>query len=304
MTDWQKIIDQCNLFWQYPVSTEKQFYVQNNYFPEYLGFPWATVLDKNINLNEVENYIKQNIDPDIEYYTCCQHIRFRELESILFNLNVKKLYTPHKCIGEGRLGDIELLACPLFAVNYEDSTRNSVFKEKDLIEMKRPLLFSFMGGLQPGYLTDIRERIFKMNKKQDVFIENTGGWHFNNIVYTNLQNFEQEENVSIEHKGGTQRYNEVMMNSRFSLCPSGTGPNSIRFWESLAIGTIPVLFSDTLELPHHELWENSIVRVEENKISDLYDILEKITPEEETELKKNCIRIYNFFRFNYRGEKI
>ena len=283
MTDWQKIIDQCNLFWQYPVSTEKQFYVQNN---------------------EVENYIKQNIDPDIEYYTCCQHIRFRELESILFNLNVKKLYTPHKCIGEGRLGDIELLACPLFAVNYEDSTRNSVFKEKDLIEMKRPLLFSFMGGLQPGYLTDIRERIFKMNKKQDVFIENTGGWHFNNIVYTNLQNFEQEENVSIEHKGGTQRYNEVMMNSRFSLCPSGTGPNSIRFWESLAIGTIPVLFSDTLELPHHELWENSIVRVEENKISDLYDILEKITPEEETELKKNCIRIYNFFRFNYRGEKI
>lgn len=304
MTDWQKVINDIKLFWQYPVSTEKQFYIQNNFFVEYLGFPWATVLDKNINLHEIEKYLKQHIDPNVEYYTCCQHIRFRELKSILNNLNVKKLYTPHKCIGEDKLADIELLPCPLFAVNYEDSTRNIVFRGKDFSKIHRPLLFSFMGGLQPGYLTDIREKIFKMNKTEDVFIKNTGGWHFNNIVYTNLQNFKQEENLSIEHKNNTQKYNEILLNSRFSLCPSGTGPNSIRFWESLAIGTIPILLSDTLELPHHELWEDSIIRVEENDIDNLYNILENITPEQEAKLKKNCMIIYNFFRFNYCGEKI
>jgi hypothetical protein len=304
MPDWQKIIDSTAMFWQYPVCTEKQFYIQNNFFAEYLGFPWATVLDKHVNPAEVEHYLKKHIDPNVEYYTCCQHIRFRDLESVFSKLNIKKIYTPHKCTGEDKLGEIELIGCPLFAVNYEDPSRNEIFRSKDFLQIERPLLFSFMGGLQPGYLTDVRARIFKMHRKQNVFIKNTGGWHFNSLVYTDLQNFAQEKNISIEHKNGTQKYNDVLINSRFSLCPSGTGPNSIRFWESLAVGSIPVLLSDTLELPQHELWHESIVRVKENQVDDLYDILENISPEEEEKLKKNSIKMYNFFRFNYCGEKI
>jgi hypothetical protein len=304
MIDWQKLINESGLFWQYPVCTEKQFFIQNNFFAQYLGFPWATILDKHVDLVEVENFLKKHVDPNIEYFTCCQHIRFRELANLLSKLNVKKLYTPHKCIGENNLGDIKLLASPLFAVNYEDSTRNKIFKSKDFLNTERALLFSFMGALQPGYLTDIRDKIFKMHKKQNVFIKNTAGWHFNSLVYTDLQNFTQDENVSTEHINGTQKYNEVLINSRFSLCPSGTGPNSIRFWESLAVGTIPVLFSDTLELPPHDLWNEAIIRLKESQIDDLYSILENISPEEEKKLKKNCIKIYNFFRFNYCGEKI
>ncbi len=43
------IIDQFNLFWQYPVITEKTFSLERQSDPYYLGFPWATVIDKNIN---------------------------------------------------------------------------------------------------------------------------------------------------------------------------------------------------------------------------------------------------------------
>ena len=37
-----------NLFWQYPVITEKTFYEQNKYNFNYLGLPWATIIDKKI----------------------------------------------------------------------------------------------------------------------------------------------------------------------------------------------------------------------------------------------------------------
>ena len=90
-----------------------------------------------------------------------------------------------------------------------------------------------------------------------------------------------------------------MIDSRYSLCPSGSGPNSIRFWESLAYGSIPILLADTLELPKHELWEKAIIRIPEKDLETIPSILEKITSEEETEMRKNCITIYHHFRLNY-----
>jgi hypothetical protein len=51
----------------------------------------------------------------------------------------------------------------------------------------------------------------------------------------------------------------LLLDSRFTLCPSGSGPNYIRLWESLACGCIPVLLADTLDLPNHKLWDESIV---------------------------------------------
>ncbi len=50
------------------------------------------------------------------------------------------------------------------------------------------------------------------------------------------------------------------------MCPSGSGPNSIRLWESLGFGCIPVLLSDTLRLPGTtEEWDEAIVRVPETR---------------------------------------
>ena len=46
-----------NLFWQYPVITEKTFYDQNKDDPMYLGLPWATILDKRHDLKEIEDKV-------------------------------------------------------------------------------------------------------------------------------------------------------------------------------------------------------------------------------------------------------
>jgi hypothetical protein len=57
-----------------------------------------------------------------------------------------------------------------------------------------------------------------------------------------------------EHDQKTFRYNTILSDSVFSLCPLGAGPNTLRFWESIAVGSIPVIFSNDLGIFNvHEL---------------------------------------------------
>jgi hypothetical protein len=93
----------------------------------------------------------------------------------------------------------------------------------------------------------------------------------------------------------------MLIKSKFTLCPSGSGPNSIRFWEALACGSIPILLSDTLQLPYHELWDKAIVRIQENKLHLLNDNINKITEEEITDMKINCMKIYKDFQNQYKN---
>ena len=39
------LLAQLCLFWQYPVITEKEFYIQNKGDVNYIPFPWATIID-------------------------------------------------------------------------------------------------------------------------------------------------------------------------------------------------------------------------------------------------------------------
>jgi hypothetical protein len=47
----ETLLQKYTLFWQYPVITEKTFYLQHKHDSNYLGVPWATIIDKNIPLN-------------------------------------------------------------------------------------------------------------------------------------------------------------------------------------------------------------------------------------------------------------
>jgi hypothetical protein len=111
-----------------------------------------------------------------------------------------------------------------------------------------------MGGHQPNYLTNIRLNIFNMTHPSNCFVKNTGQWHFNDIVYSSKQNNTRTFTYDTPHINKTYEYNQIMLNSRYCLCPSGSGPNSIRFWEALGAGSIPILLADTLDLPHNIDW--------------------------------------------------
>ena len=55
------LLVQLGLFWQYPVITEKTFYEQNKGDPNYFPFPWATVIDKRINLQKLLEIFKKTM---------------------------------------------------------------------------------------------------------------------------------------------------------------------------------------------------------------------------------------------------
>ena len=300
----EELMNKYKLFWQYPVITEKTFYEQNKDNETYMGLPWATIIDKRYNLDIIYKLVKPYTHPNVNYYTCCQHISFRNLLPLFKSLNIHIVYTPHKILTENKLSDIQLRPCPLYAVNIEDDNRNAIFSKCDPLILNRKLLYSFQGAYHPSwYLTDIRKRIFEMKHPANCYVNHIGNWHFDNVVYNKLQNSEYTLNESDSDHKRTLKYNQLLLDSRYSLCPSGSGPNSIRFWESLAIGSIPILLADTLELPEHELWDDSIVRLPENKIEELPNVLSSISEEKEQEMRKNCMKLYEYYKNNYRNTK-
>lgn len=296
----EEIMKSSNLFWQYPVITEQEFYNQNKYDHLYCGLPWATLIDKQIDTNSIYKFFV-NFFKHENYYTCCQHIHFRKYIPLFKVLNIKDVYTPHKKIGEDEINGVRLHTCPLYAVNVEDESRNKEFIGVDFTTVERPILYSFIGGFQTNYISYIRPNLFKMNHPREAKVINTGEWHFNNIVYSAKQNKQRELNVDQKHLDNTSNYNINLLKSRFSLCPSGAGPNTIRFWESLAVGSIPVLLADTLELPSDIDWDNTIVHVNESDYLKLPEILLNITLEKENEMRKNCIKVYEKLKNNFKN---
>jgi len=293
------IIEKFKLFWQYPVITEKEFYQQNKHNDNYFGFPWATIIDKRYNLEVIYKILSQSIK-DKKYYTCVQHISFRKIIPLLKALNIKYIYTPHKVKGEDCIDTIQIKPCPLYAVNVEDKDRNKLFENVEFEKIERPLLYSFQGAYDNRwYLSNIRDKIFNMKHPKNCFINKIGHWHFEHVVYSKMQSNSYILNENDSDMDRTNKYNKLLLDSRYSLCPSGTGPNSIRFWESLAVGSIPVLLADTLELPAHELWNDAIVILLEKDIGQLNSILQNIDSVKEQNMRENCLKIYNDFRSNY-----
>lgn len=298
--DTEHILNETKLFWQYPVITEEEFYNQNKKKPNYFGFPWATIIDKRINTNDIFKYLINKVNKNVKYYTCCQHIYFRKLIPLFKVLGIYIVYTPHKIIGENEVNGVKLLPCPLYAVNYEDDTRNMEFKNIDFLTCTRKYLYSFMGGVQSGYLTNIRNNIFNMkHDNQSSIVINTGNWHFNSSVYSTKQNHNKDTNIDMNHIDRTKKYNELLLDSTFSLCPSGSGPNSIRFWESLACGSIPVLLADTLELPYDIDWDSAIIRVKEEDYLSIPETLAKIDSKRIESMRKKCLEVYDVLHNNF-----
>lgn len=301
----EELMKKNKLFWQYPVITEGEFFKQNRNEIEYMGFPWATIIDKRYDLLVIYKLLEPFVRPEIRYYTCCQHISFRKLFTLFKKLHIALVYSSHKIINENKIGEVHIRSCPLYAANIEDPKRNGLFqKQDDTLNIYRKYLYSFQGAYNPRwYLTDIRSKIFKMKHPKDCFVKDIGGWHYESIVYSDKQNADGGLNENETHIERTNKYNKLLLDSRYSLCPSGSGPNSIRFWESLAVGSIPVLLADTLELPSHELWDDAIIRIPEAKIEELPSVLSSITVEKERDMRKKCMMLYEYYKNNYRNKK-
>jgi hypothetical protein len=290
-----------NIDWDRTLRTELEFYNQNQNNPNYYALAWTSLLRKikKFNHNHNSDLIQKlvNLKKDnTTYFTCCQHIDFKKLIPVFQKLNINTVYASHKIIQENYINDIKIIACPIYAVNIEDNNRNSLIKQQvDKINNFRKYLFSFIGCYHSSYLSTVRKQIFDIESKNDIYIQNNGcNWYFSNIISNNGDYCEKDIELC-------NHYNKILLSSKFSLCPSGSGPSSIRFWESLGAGTIPVILSDSMDLPSHELWNQTVVRIPEKQVNNIYSILSLLPETEQISRRKNCLKIYNFFRQNYAG---
>ena len=307
-----------DLFWQYPVITEKQVMeslksLKNRHCLSrqyvYLAIPWATIIDRNIYLKSgLESQLvalidkifsmQKKMDPSVVYITCCQHIYFKRVLSVLKLIKVSILFASHKTTSLKETDGIKLMPLQLFAVNVEDPARNRGFDTVDFNLVERPYLYSFTGYYSKNYLTPVRRHLFEMRHPINCLMECTKKWHFVDTVYREQAKIYKDVAKPVEIDN-VERYNKLLLRSRFSLCPSGTGPNSIRLWESMAIGAIPVILSDTLDLPAipnpNYQWSDTVVWIKEKEVKSLSKILGQIDSYRETLLRKNCLEVYKLF---------
>jgi hypothetical protein len=71
-----------------------------------------------------------------------------------------------------------------------------------------------------------------------------------------------------------RRYAEVLARSRFVLCPRGVGTSSIRLFETLQAGRVPVILSDAWVPPRGPAWDEFSLRVPEREVAGLPALLQ------------------------------
>jgi hypothetical protein len=123
------------------------------------------------------------------------------------------------------------------------------------------LLFSFVGSAT----AQCRELIFELRHEQ--------------AVVEQVQSFQPWDTSRPGYEALRRRYDEILCRSRFVLCPRGHGTSSLRLYEALAAGRVPVIISDDWVPPSGPDWPAFSLRWPERRMDGLIALLEERDPE-------------------------
>lgn len=264
--------------WQRPARTEEWIYhalrdiKQSSRYFQFLSFPWATLIDlqrrsktkRAAKLNQ--SALELGPKKTLIRATICQHIWALDLLPLFKTLGVTDLFWPHATQQAPMIDGIRLHPFPLFPVRaYDGLSPRQDLPPRDV----RNIHFNFVGAYDPAiYLTPVRQWILNLPRSDDYVIKQRSQWHYETAVYAQHidQKPDQAKANEMEELNAAE-YDTLLSRSIFTLCPSGSGPNSIRFWEALLFGSIPVLLSDSLRLPGPtDAWERAIVIIKETEV--------------------------------------
>ena len=272
-----------SLPWQQPNATElyaaeSLANVEHGRAHYYYAFPWATWIDRAH--RKLSPALPQRNDcntRDIRI-TVCQHIWALEYSEIFVSAGITDLFWSHATKEVPRFKGLRLHPFPLYPVR----CATHPLRRPPLPPLQRPLLYSFQGAYASNlYLTQVRDWLLKLPPRKDGRIEQRREWHYEQAIYREqILGQIPDANRHAQLKTEADAYATTLQNSWFAICPSGSGPNSIRLWEALGYGAIPVILSDHLELPGStHLWKAAAVFVQENEsaVANLPRQLEALT---------------------------
>lgn len=264
------------MFWQFPCRTEAVAWRNCQMVAEpllaggrlnlYVGLPWATWIDA-LRKRSLESSLRSPVEHqvgllsvyysglrhalselgiELRLHTVCQHIYWQDMVTLWSRLGVTDLWLSH-CTRLRQHQGFDLHPWGLFAVNVEDPERAAGIR-RGVDPAERTVLASFVGAHMPHYLNDVRLRLRQFADQDDFVIRVTDKWHFEDVVYGHqMSGRALEDSYKIDNS--VLEYNRLLSDSVFALCPSGAGSNTLRLWEALAVGAVPVLLGEFPQLP-------------------------------------------------------
>lgn len=264
---------------RFPVEYEcyKQFKDSN---VNYIAVPWTQILNSHWldfpGRQSKEAYFKHLSKQKINQqnnFTVCQHDSYMLLRDYFKHLNITKVFAS-AAYDFDKIEGVEIIPMPYINTFKFDNTEKNI-------------LISFIGSITHDIRSIIKQRI-----------------HNENIIFRDTYHVTPDFFLSRNKTEQEYEYENILSRSRFSLCPRGSNPNSVRFWESLAAGAIPILISDNYKLPEWD-WDNTIIRISESDLPALdYSKLEKMLTgiKDEKERRANCLKAYEYFKHeNYKS---
>ncbi|MEI8348928.1 MAG: exostosin family protein [Candidatus Omnitrophota bacterium] len=233
----------------------------------YLAVPWSIAINRN-KLSEFA------FEKSGRGFTICQHLAYEKIIPLLKRIKINVLFTPH--VRKTYWG-IKVMPFPHYAVNGIGPAE------------KKHIFYNFIGIDSTTQISSsLRRRLFQMRHPADAVVIEREFWHWDREMWGR----DVSEKTQQQEK---EEYQDILAHSRFSLCPRGAGASTIRFWESLQAGAIPVLLSDAMRLPEGIKWDECIVRIKEKHVERITDVLKQISTTQESYMRKKCVEAYRLF---------
>lgn len=122
-------------------------------------------------------------------------------------------------------------------------------------------LFSFIGSMANAA---VRRALATLTHPRS-FFQNTSD-DFGRLLHGKMEPLERQE----YHR----RYADTTKASKFVLCPRGFGTSTIRLFETMRMGRVPVILSDQWVEPAGPVWSQFTIRVPEKEFAQIPRLLE------------------------------
>jgi Exostosin family. len=221
--------------------------------------------DSGNNLQYVQNQIYKITDDNrrSDLVFICGHIIVNMLD---FGKN--KVLTYH-----GSIYNEHTVTIPMPAFNYSENP-------KDL--NSRQVKASFAGSFDTHWSR--RHIWYSLRNKDHCIVKDTGDWHYYKDKVSQTPDF--------------TNFKDMLSNSVITLAPRGTGPCTIRLWESIESLSIPLIISDEYKNP--KLGDISLddmsIRVNECESQNVSRIIDQISS---NVLKSKYNNLVNYIKKPY-----
>lgn len=140
--------------------------------------------------------------------------------------------------------------------------------ERDELEYQEPLpnppyLYSFVGAVNTW--PSVRAPLSRLSHPRGYFVDTS-----------EERKRLEAEGVHADKTWYTQRYVDVVRKSKFVLCPRGDAVGSMRLFESMKMGRVPVIIADQWVNPRGPDWESFSIRIREKDIPTIPRVLEEM----------------------------